>query len=135
MTAANVPTKSGTKAPLELEEELMKCFKINVVSNIHLFNLHLPLILKGQVKKVIAMSTGQADIEVINKFELDVAALYAISKAALNMAISKFNAQYKKDGVLFMSICPGMVETGHYADGMYRSCTRRNDATDRDVSL
>ncbi|KAL7908205.1 hypothetical protein GGI35DRAFT_469946 [Trichoderma velutinum] len=101
-------------SPTELEEDLLKSFKINVVSNIHLFNLYMPLILKGNVKKVISLSTGMADLDSMNKFELHVAPGYAISKAAMNVAIGKFHAQYKKDGVLFMSISPGVVDTGHY---------------------
>ncbi|KAL7944098.1 hypothetical protein V8C42DRAFT_358778 [Trichoderma barbatum] len=100
--------------PNELEEDLLKSFKVNVVSNIHLFNLYMPLILSGNAKKVIALSTGMADLDSMNKFELQVAPGYSISKAAMNAAIGKFHAQYKKDGVLFMSISPGVVDTGHY---------------------
>lgn len=103
--------------PKELEEDLLKSFKINVVSNIHLFNLFMPLILAGKAKKVIALSTGLADLDSTNKFELHVAPGYAISKAAMNVAIGKFHAQYKKDGVLFISISPGVAETGHYKNG------------------
>lgn len=95
-----------------------KLFKINVVSQIHLFNLFLPLILKGDIKKVIAISSGYADLETITKWDIKVAPLYSISKAGLNTVIAKFSVQYAKDGVLFMSICPGMVEAGHFVDGM-----------------
>ena len=91
----------------------------NVVGNIHLFHLFLPLVLKGKVKKVIAISTGLADLDLTNECEVDVGALYAASKAALNIIVAKFNAQYKKDGVLFLSISPGLVEVGRYEDCMY----------------
>ncbi|RJE22141.1 Short chain dehydrogenase [Aspergillus sclerotialis] len=100
--------------PEVLEQGLLECFKVNVIGNIHLFNLFTPLILKGQAKKVIAISSGQADLELIPKFSIDLAAAYSISKAGLNMAVAKFSAQYAKDGVLFMSICPGVVETGQF---------------------
>lgn len=56
-----------------------------------------------------------------NDCEVDIGALYAASKAAMNVIVAKFNAQYKKDGVLFMSISPGLVEVGRYADCMYSS--------------
>lgn len=105
--------------PEALEENLIKCFKINTVSNIHLFNLFMPLILKGDVKKVIAISSGHASLDAISNLEIEVAPLYTISKAGLNAAVAKFSAQYAKDGVLFMSICPGMVDTGHFANGMF----------------
>lgn len=78
----------------------------------------MPLILKGNAKKVISLSTGMADLDSMNKFELQVAPGYAISKAAMNVAIGKFHAQYKKEGVLFMSISPGVADTGHYNNGM-----------------
>lgn len=82
----------------------------------HLFNLFLPLVLKGQIKKVITISTGMADLDLINNCEVDIAGLYAASKAAMNVIVAKFNAQYKKDGVLFLSISPGLVEVGRFAN-------------------
>ncbi|RYP40726.1 hypothetical protein DL767_001481 [Monosporascus sp. MG133] len=100
--------------PQELEEDLNHLIKVNVIANIHLFNLYMPLILKGQVKKVITISSGLADLDALNKFELELSPLYSISKAAMNIAVAKFQAQYKKDGVLFISISPGMVDVGHY---------------------
>ncbi|RYP08519.1 hypothetical protein DL764_001850 [Monosporascus ibericus] len=100
--------------PQELEGDLNKSIKVNVTSNIHLFNLYMPLILKGQVKKVVTISSGLADLDPINNFELEVSPLYSISKAAMNIAVAKFHAQYKKDGVLFISISPGTVDVGHY---------------------
>ena len=93
---------------------MLDSFKVNVIANVHLFNIFMPLILKGKTKKVIAISTGLADLETTIKFNLDHAVPYTISKAALNFAMGKFSAQYAKDGVLFMSICPGIVNTGHY---------------------
>ena len=75
--------------------------------------------MKGKAKKVIAISTGLADLDLTNDCEVDVGALYAASKAALNVIVAKFNAQYKKDGVLFMTISPGLVEVGRYSECMY----------------
>ena len=100
--------------PEGLENDLIDSFKSNVVGNIHLFNLYLPLILKGRVKKVIAISSGMADHEITLKYSLDSSAPYSISKAAMNTAVVKFSTQYGKDGVLFFSICPGTVNTGHW---------------------
>ncbi|KFA50016.1 hypothetical protein S40293_05959 [Stachybotrys chartarum IBT 40293] len=100
----------------ELEETASKLFQTNVVGNIHLFNNFLPLVMKGEVKKVITLSSGHADIDLINGLDLEISALYSASKAAMNVIVAKFNAQYKKDGVLFVSISPGAVEVGHYKD-------------------
>ncbi|KAH8431021.1 SDR family oxidoreductase [Aspergillus melleus] len=103
--------------PEALEENLLDYFKTNVVGNIHLFNLFTPLILKGDAKKVIAISSGHADLDLVAKHNIDLVAPYTISKVGLNAAVAKFSAQYAKDGVLFMSICPGMVDTGHLSQG------------------
>jgi NAD(P)-dependent dehydrogenase (short-subunit alcohol dehydrogenase family) len=51
------------------------------------------------------------DLDFVNEVEVDVAAPYAISKAGINMVIAKYNALYKREGILFMSICPGSVDT------------------------
>ncbi|RAL13933.1 SDR family oxidoreductase [Aspergillus homomorphus CBS 101889] len=99
--------------PEALEEDLLRAVRVNVAGNIHLFNLFLPLILKGQAKKVVAISTGMADADFVAKFKIEVGSLYSISKAALNTAVAKFSAQYAKDGVLFFSISPGLVDTGN----------------------
>lgn len=85
----------------------------------------MPLILGGSAKKVVALSTGMADLDSMNKHELHVAPGYAISKAAMNVAVGKFHAQYKKEGVLFMSISPGVVDTGHYKNGMITASDAR----------
>lgn len=72
----------------------------------------MPLILKGQAKKIIAISTGMSDPEMTLKADIYQATSYAMSKAALNMAVAKFSALYREQGVLCMAICPGAVDTG-----------------------
>jgi NAD(P)-dependent dehydrogenase (short-subunit alcohol dehydrogenase family) len=84
----------------------------NVIGNIHLYNLFLPLILKGKVKKVVCLSTGMADIELARNFDIALLSLYSASKAAMNVVTAKFSAQYRKDGVLFLGISPGFVDVG-----------------------
>jgi NAD(P)-dependent dehydrogenase (short-subunit alcohol dehydrogenase family) len=103
----------------ELNDVSSKLFRTNVVGNIHLFHLFLPLVMKGKVKKVITLSSALADLDLINNLEIEIRALYSASKAAMNVIVAKFNAQYKKEGVLFVSIAPGAVEVGQYADGTY----------------
>jgi NAD(P)-dependent dehydrogenase (short-subunit alcohol dehydrogenase family) len=85
---------------------------VNVIGNFHLFNLFTPLVLKGQGKKVIAISSGMSDVDFIREFEIEPAAPYAISKAGTSVVTAKFASRYAKDGVLFMSICPGSVNSG-----------------------
>lgn len=55
-----------------------------------------------------------ADPDLVSKYEIEISGPYAVGKAAANMVVTKFGAEYAKDGVLFMSICPGVVDTGHF---------------------
>jgi len=109
------PIGAFAEKPEELEDVSSEIFQTNVVGNIHLFNLFLPLVMKGKVKKVITISSGHADLDFINGFDVENSPMYSASKAAMNVIVAKFNAQYKKDGVLFVSISPGVVEVGHFA--------------------
>ena len=109
--------KQSADQPDVLEKDLLETFAVNTISNIHLINLYLPLIQQGAAKKVIAISTGMADIDLIAKFNVANGAPYSISKAALNAAVAKFSAQYAGEGVLFMSISPGLVDTGGFDNG------------------
>ena len=36
---------------------------------------------------------------------------YGISKAALNLAVAKYAARFKDEGIIFLSITPGLVKT------------------------
>ncbi|KXX75770.1 hypothetical protein MMYC01_207444 [Madurella mycetomatis] len=100
--------------PDELTKTLRDLFETNAIGNVHLFNLFIPLILNGQAKKVITISSGLADAEFTNKYDVTAGPLYSASKAAMNMIVAKFSAQYKKDGVLFLALSPGFVDVGHY---------------------
>lgn len=55
-----------------------------------------------------------ADLDLISKYEIEISGPYAAGKAAMNAVVAKFHAEYAKDGVLFMSISPGVVDTGHF---------------------
>lgn len=96
-----------------LEKDLNEMFQVNVVGNIHLFNIFLPLIQNGKTKKVVTLSSGMTDEKLAVEYELTEAPLYSITKTAMNMVIAKFQAEFKKDGILFMGVCPGSVNTGH----------------------
>lgn len=86
------------------------------MGNVHLINLYMPLVLKGQVKKVIVLSTGYADDKLTTGFGIGEAGPYTISKAALNTVVAKYAAQYADQGVLFLAIAPGAVEVGNDAE-------------------
>jgi len=43
---------------------------------------------------------------------MTTAVSYSISKGGLNVAMAKFAQRYKEDGIIFLSICPGLTSTG-----------------------
>ncbi len=106
---------------------MLECFHTNVIGNIHLFNLYMPLVLKGSAKKVITLTSGFADNDLTATYGIDVAGPYTISKAAMNAAVAKFQAQYSGDGVLFMSIAPGAVEVGQDNDSKFAPTARSKE--------
>jgi NAD(P)-dependent dehydrogenase (short-subunit alcohol dehydrogenase family) len=95
-----------------LEEDLISSFRANVVGVAHTTNAFLPLLRKGQAKKVLTLSTGLADADLINEYALAPAAPYSISKVAVNMLVAKYNAALgESEGILFFAISPGFVDT------------------------
>jgi len=94
-----------------LEKDLHDSFNTNVVGVVHTINAFLPLLRRGTAKKVITISSGMGDAELVLKSGLSNQAPYAISKAALNMVVAKYAAEYKAEGFVFLAISPGLVDT------------------------
>lgn len=97
---------------------MLDAFKTNVVGNVHLINLFMPLIRRGSAKKIIAITSALAENDVTAMYDVEIAGPFCISKAALNHAMSKLSAQHRREGVLLMSLSPGFVDTGHLGKGM-----------------
>lgn len=111
MTLMNIPSNSDDD-PQTLVKDLQSSFDVNVIGVIKTVNTFLPLLRKGHEKKVFALGTGMADLDLINDFGIAIHSPYSISKAALNAAVAKYNALYKSEGILFMAVAPGLVDTG-----------------------
>ncbi|KAJ5669277.1 hypothetical protein N7462_010347 [Penicillium macrosclerotiorum] len=94
-----------------LEKDLRESLDVNLIGYIKAVQAFIPLIRNGKDKKVIALSSGVADIDLINSIDLAFAAPYSISKGALNVAVAKYSALYKEQGILFIAISPGFVMT------------------------
>ncbi|RVX71410.1 hypothetical protein B0A52_04982 [Exophiala mesophila] len=92
-----------------LEEKLLRTIRTNTVGLINAINAFLPLLQSGS--KVLLISTGMADPDLVNYGGIADAPVYAISKAAANMVIYKYNATFKSQGILFFAVSPGVVAT------------------------
>ena len=97
--------------PEILDAELLKSFRVNVVGVIDTINTFLPLVKNGTAKKVVVISTGMADHDLVNNGGIWNGAPYTISKAAVNMVVSKYNARLGPQGILFFALSPGVVAT------------------------
>lgn len=115
--AAVVSERSGFITPLddspeEFDKDLLESFNANVIGTAHVVNAFLPLVRKGKAKKIIVISSGMADLDIINRFDIAIAAPYSISKAASNALVAKYHAALgKSEGILFLSLSPGLVDT------------------------
>lgn len=94
-----------------MERDILQSLEINLLGAIKVVHAFLPLIRNGKEKKLITISSGMADIDLINATEVAFGSPYTISKGAVNIAMAKYNALYKKDGILFLTISPGYVST------------------------
>ncbi|KAL4886213.1 NAD(P)-binding protein [Aspergillus karnatakaensis] len=100
----------------KLEADILDQLTVNLLGVIKTIEAFTPLLKStpstpSSPKKVITITSGMSDTSLINAVELSYAAPYAISKGAVNVAIAKYNALYKSEGILFMGICPGYVAT------------------------
>ncbi|EXJ93929.1 hypothetical protein A1O1_02322 [Capronia coronata CBS 617.96] len=94
-----------------LDDDLSQNFATNVGGVIKTINAFLPLIKKSAIKKVISISTGMADPDLVTQYGIWEAAPYSMSKAAMNMAVAKYGARYQDEGILFLALSPGVVAT------------------------
>ncbi len=60
---------------------------------------------------MISLSSGVGDLDFTLAAELPISVPYSISKAALNMAVVKYAVKYKHQGIVFLAISPGLVNT------------------------
>ncbi|TFK56886.1 NAD(P)-binding protein [Heliocybe sulcata] len=94
-----------------LAQDLRDAFDLNVVGVVHSIQAFLPLIKKGTLKKIVSLTTGTADLDFTVKLNFPLTPAYSISKAALNMVIAKYAVEHKAEGIAFLAISPGLVNT------------------------
>ncbi|KAK0609188.1 Short chain dehydrogenase gsfK [Lasiodiplodia hormozganensis] len=91
--------------------DTQKSFDINVFGVLKTVFAFLPLVQQSTLKKIVVISSGMSDVDFVNTTKIDNAAPYAASKAATNIMFAKLAAAYEEQGILFMSLCPGLVDT------------------------
>lgn len=107
------PTEFKGKEEL-LRKEFVRCAEINLAGNIFAINAFLPLIRKGNAKKIVSISSGHADPDLILEGEVTINVIYSAMKAALNVVIAKYAAELKHEGIALLSLSPGVVNTDQF---------------------
>ncbi|KZV87733.1 NAD(P)-binding protein [Exidia glandulosa HHB12029] len=95
----------------ELIDDFKLSFETNVIGPVLTINAFLPLLRKGQVKKVLTLSTGVADAPTVLASEYAYSPAYCVSKTGLEMVSVKYAIKYKTEGFVFLTISPGVVAT------------------------
>ncbi|KAK7044895.1 NAD(P)-binding protein [Favolaschia claudopus] len=91
-TLSTFPSKEA------LDTDLLEKFQVNVLGTIHTTNAFIPLLRAADLDAALGSNNaGQT--------------AYAISKAALNMAVAKYAMAHKSEGFVFLSVAPGLVDT------------------------
>ena len=96
----------------ELLKDLRQNFETNVIGVINAINAFLPLVKKSSIKKVITLTTGLSDNNLTRDYGIWEHAPYAVGKAAVNTVVAKYDARYRSEGILFLGVSPGLVQTG-----------------------
>ncbi|KAF8223564.1 NAD(P)-binding protein, partial [Tricholoma matsutake] len=98
-------------SPEVLTSDLSAAFTTNVLGPILTTNAFLPLLRKGNLKKVITLDTGLAVPDLALSSGYPKLTSYAISKSALDMVNVKYALALKDEGFSFLLISPGVVNT------------------------
>ncbi|KAJ4296349.1 hypothetical protein N0V90_006394 [Kalmusia sp. IMI 367209] len=98
--------------------ELNASIHANAAGVLFSINAFIELVKKSSVKKVIVISTGMADPEIVGVSEVAGSIPYSMSKAAVNILVAKYAVEYKQDGVIFLALSPGMVHTSTDPDNI-----------------
>jgi NAD(P)-dependent dehydrogenase (short-subunit alcohol dehydrogenase family) len=74
-------------------------------------NAFLPLIEKGVQKKIVHISSAMADLELIKKTGVSYSVPYSVSKAGMNVQVTKYAAELAPKGIKVLALSPGWVDT------------------------
>jgi len=105
----------------ELVEDVLSVFDVNVAGPLRVIQEFLPLVKKSQKKVVVAISSLVGNVS-FQDFLLDfyhnnfgtkdpILYGYRISKGALNLLTIMLAKDHQKEGVIFIPVHPGVVET------------------------
>ncbi|KAI0640955.1 NAD-P-binding protein [Trametes meyenii] len=102
----------------ELDEDFIDAFKVNTLGTIHGITTFLPLLRKGDAKKIITISTNGAAPSATVRYGFCQGVAYGTTKAATVMVAAKYAAALKGEGFTVISLHPGVVDTAATAPNL-----------------
>ncbi|OJD29425.1 short chain oxidoreductase [Diplodia corticola] len=118
-------TADGITAMSDLDET----FKINVTGVHYVTTAFLPLLEKGQLKKIINISTTLGSIGLSKTYAQMPVPSYKISKAALNMLTVQYALSLADKGFTVVAISPGWIQTDLGGTGADLTIEQGSNAT------
>ncbi|KFY89079.1 hypothetical protein V500_05955 [Pseudogymnoascus sp. VKM F-4518 (FW-2643)] len=100
----------GVKS-ISLRDNLEESFAINVLGVHWVTQAFLPLLEKGNLKKVANISTTLGSTTLAPAAHYLPAPSYKISKAAMNALTVQYALDHEKEGFSFIALCPGWMKT------------------------
>ena len=105
---------SGERFGNVTSESLMQSFAVNAAAPLLITQALAPLLMQGHKPRVLCVSTQLASIAQASGFRT---LSYAMSKAALNMAVKRLAAELGPRGIVVMAFHPGWVKTAMGGSG------------------
>ncbi len=99
---------SGERFGNVTSESLMQSFAVNAAAPLLITQALSALLARGHKPRVLCVSTQLASIAQASSFRT---LSYAMSKAALNMAVKRLAAELGPRGIMVMAMHPGWVKT------------------------
>ncbi|GAD95299.1 hypothetical protein PVAR5_3941 [Paecilomyces variotii No. 5] len=96
---------------IEKMDDLNEVFNTNVTGVHRVTRQFLPLLRKGQQKKVVNISSSVGSIALAPQFQHLLTPSYKITKAALNALTVDYGLTFAKEGFTFIIISPGWLKT------------------------
>ena len=83
---------------------------MNALGAIHSVDAFLPLLRSSTTKKIIIISSGAGERDVVWRARMAELAAYSVTKCAENMVMTKYAALLEEEGFTVAAISPGNVD-------------------------
>ena len=83
---------------------------MNTLGAIHAVDAFLPLLRSGTTKKIIIISSGGGERDVVWRARMAELAAYGVTKCAENMVMTKYAAELESEGFVVAAVSPGKVD-------------------------